>query len=140
MAPTVSLEQLVYAARLMNTASSHGKIAALTLRDWFVESDASFDPQAYVIKPDVVLELAGAIITEPTAYLRTRKAAQITLQKLRQAVEKGELTISKQELKWLDSLSKKAEGLPEDEEEFIKSVLPGLDRSKVRLSEYDLAG
>ena len=140
MAPTVSLEQLVYAARLMNTASSHGKIAALTLRDWFVESDARFDPQAYVLKPDVVLELAGAIITEPTAYLRTRKAAQITLQKLRQAVEKGELTISKQELKWLDTLSKKAEGLPEDEEEFIKSVLPGLDRSKVRLSEYDLAG
>ena len=40
MAPTVSLEQLVYATRLMNTASSHGRAAARTLRDWWVESDA----------------------------------------------------------------------------------------------------
>ena len=79
MAPTVSLEQLVYATRLMNTASSHGKVAARTLRDWMVESDAQLDPQAYVLKPDVVLELAGQIIAEPTPYLRTRKAAPVNL-------------------------------------------------------------
>jgi methanol---5-hydroxybenzimidazolylcobamide Co-methyltransferase len=40
MAPTVSLEQLVYATRLMNTASSKGPESARTLRDWWVESDA----------------------------------------------------------------------------------------------------
>jgi len=140
MAPTVSLEQLVYATRLMNTASSHGKTAALTLRDWWVESDAKYDPQAYVLKPDVVLELAAEIIAEPTAYLRTRKAAQVTFAKLRQAGEKGELTFSKLEMRWLDRLSKKADALPENEEEFIQGVLPGVDRSKVRLAEYELAG
>jgi methanol--5-hydroxybenzimidazolylcobamide Co-methyltransferase len=40
MAPTISVEQLIYATRLMNTASSKGRQSALTLRDWWVESDA----------------------------------------------------------------------------------------------------
>src|SRR5512138_2165338 len=66
MAPTVSLEQLVYATRLMNTASSHGTESARVLRDWWVESDAAFDPQAYVLRPEVVIHLAGQIIVEPT--------------------------------------------------------------------------
>lgn len=140
MAPTVSLEQLVYATRLMNTASSHGKAAAINLRDWVVESDAKYDPQAYVLKPDVVLELAAEIIAEPTPYLRTRKAALVTFAKLRKAVEKGELTFSKVEMRWLDRLSRKADELPIDEDAFIQSVLPGVDHSKIRLTEYELAG
>ena len=120
MAPTVSLEQLVYATRLMNTATSHGRAAAQTLRDWWVESDAKYDPQAYVLKPEVVLDLAAQIIAEPSAYLRTRKAAQATFACLRQAAEKGELSFSKLEARWLDRLSKKADALPEDEDEFIQ--------------------
>lgn len=140
MAPTVSLEQLVYATRLMNTAASHGEAAAINLRDWWVESDAKYDPQAYVLKPEVVLDLGAEIIAEPTPYLRTRKAAQVTFAKLRQAGEKGELTFSKIEMRWLDRLSKKADDLPIDEDQFIQSALPGVDRSKVHLSEYDVVG
>jgi methanol---5-hydroxybenzimidazolylcobamide Co-methyltransferase len=140
MAPTVSLEQLVYATRLMNTASRHGPAAARTLRDWWAESDARYDPQAYVLKPNVVLDLAGQIITEPTAYLRTRKAAQATLETLRKAGAAGELTFSKIEQRWLDRLSRKADELPEDEEQFIAAVLPAVDRGKVSLSEYGLEG
>ncbi len=140
MAPTVSLEQLVYATRLMNTASSHGPEAARMLRDWWVESDAKYDPQAYVLKPDVVLDLAAQIIAEPTPYLRTRKAAQATFARLRQAAADGDLTFSKIEARWLDRLSTKADALPEDEDEFIRSVLPEVDRGKVRLAEYQLAG
>jgi len=138
MAPTVSLEQIVYATRLMNTASSHGISSALNLRDWLIESDANLDPQAYVLKPSVVLDIAKEIVNEPTAYLQTRKAAQITLQKLREAGEKGDLSYSKNELRWLDRLSNNSDGLSEDEDEFISSILPILDRKKIRLSEYDL--
>ena len=140
MAPTVSLEQLIYATRLMNTASSHGPAAARTLRDWWVESDSKFDPQAYVLKPEVVLDLAEQIIAEPTAYLRTRRAAQATCEKLRKAGERGELAFSKIEKRWLDRLSSQADKLPEDEEAFIAAVLPGVNRDKVRLEEYDLVG
>jgi len=73
MAPTVSLEQLVYATRIMDTAAQHGVAAARTLRDWWVESDAKCDPQAFVLRPDVVLELAEEMIAEPSAYMRTCK-------------------------------------------------------------------
>jgi len=138
MAPTVSVEQLIYATRLMNAASHHGITAARSLRDWMVESDANLDPQAFVLKPDIVLEIAKEIIVEPTAYLRTRKAAQATLLTLQEAGKKGELSFSKHEMRWLDNLSRKAVDLPEDENEFIQSVLPNIDRNKVRLSEYEI--
>jgi methanol--5-hydroxybenzimidazolylcobamide Co-methyltransferase len=138
MAPTVSLEQLVYATRLMNVASSEGPQAALKLRDWFVKSDCSFDPQAYVLRPDVVVELANTIIAEPTAYLRTRRAALATLALLRSAHAEGAFALSKTELRWLDRLSKQADALPEGEGEFIAAMKKRIDTSKVLLGEYGL--
>lgn len=138
MAPVVSLEQLVYATRLMNTASSQGRHAALTLRNWWVESDACFDPQAYVLRPDVVLSLSEQIIAEPTPYLRTRKAALATLACLRQAGEMKQIPLTKLESRWLDKLSKQADQLPEDEEQLIAAIAPMLDSTKVQLSEYML--
>jgi methanol---5-hydroxybenzimidazolylcobamide Co-methyltransferase len=140
MAPTVSLEQLVYATRLMNTAAAHGPAGARMLRDWWVESDAGLDPQAFVLRPDVVLELAAEIIAQPTPYLRTRAAALATLARLKKAGQQGELSFSKVETRWLDRLTRQAEELPEDEAEFIAAALPGVDRGKVRLEEYEIAG
>ncbi len=99
----------------------------------------NLDPQAYVLKPSIVLEIAKDIINEPSRLTcRTRKAAQVTLNKLKEAVNTDELSFSKQELRWLDSLSKSADELPEDENEFIQSVLPNIDRGKVQLSEYEI--
>jgi methanol--5-hydroxybenzimidazolylcobamide Co-methyltransferase len=139
MAPTVSLEQIVYATRLMNTASSHGEQAARTLRDWWTESDAGFDPQAYVLRPDVALDLAGEIIQETTPYLRTRRAAQATLAKLRAAAAEGAFPLSKLELRWLDRLSRAADSLPVDEAELTAQMLPVIDRGKVHVEEYGVA-
>jgi methanol--5-hydroxybenzimidazolylcobamide Co-methyltransferase len=139
MAPTVCLEQLIYATRLMNQASSHGPWAARTLRDWYVESDAGLDPQAYVLRPDVAIELSAQIIAEPTPYLRTRCAAQASLAKLRKAIEEKVFEVSKLELRWLDRLSQAADSLPEDEGEFIAQMLPQLDLGKVRLEEYGIS-
>lgn len=136
MAPTISMEQLIYATRLMNVASSKGRQSALTLRDWWVESDASSDPQAYILSPLVAIELAAEIIAEPTPYLRTRRAALASLAKLRQASANGVFSLSKLELRWLDKLSKAADTLPVDETEFIAAMSPRVDTNKVRLSEY----
>jgi methanol--5-hydroxybenzimidazolylcobamide Co-methyltransferase len=138
MAPTVSLEQLVYATRLMNTASAHGPAAARTLRDWMAESDAGRDPQAFVLRPDVVLALAKEIIAEPTPYLRTRRAALATLARLRSAQQSGELTFSRLEMRWLNTLSQAADELPVHETEFIAQITPRLNLSKINLAEYDL--
>jgi methanol---5-hydroxybenzimidazolylcobamide Co-methyltransferase len=138
MAPTVSVEQLIYATRLMNTASAHGRHAALTLRNWMVDSDAKYDPQAYVLRPDVVLDLSQEIIAEPTPYLRTRRAALSTLDRLRKTAASGALTFSRMEQRWLDRLSSLADELPEDEDEFIAGMIPLVDLSKVRLDQYGL--
>ncbi|NLN19718.1 MAG: methanol--corrinoid methyltransferase [Firmicutes bacterium] len=138
MAPTVSLEQLVYATRLMNVALSKGAESVLLLRDWFTESDARFDPQAYVLRPDVVIELAKEIVAAPTPYLRTRQAALATLACLRNAAASGHLDINEPERAWLDRLSRQADTLPDDEGTLIGEISPTLDRGKVRLDQYGL--
>ena len=134
MAPTVSVEQLIYAARLMNVASTSG--GARTLRDWFVASDDALDPQAYILRPDVVVELSRRIIEEPTPYLRTRRAGLETLAVLRSAQDMGEIQLPRVEQRWLDRLSKSMDAIPEDEAELTAEVLPTLDLSKVRLDQY----
>lgn len=138
MAPTVSLEQLIYAIRLMNVAATQGRQSALTLRDWWVESDARYDPQAYVLRPDIVLKLAQEMVVEPTPYLRTRRAALASLECLRKAGAAGALTFSRMEQRWLDRLSHLADDLPDQEDAFIARMIPLVDTSKVRLDQYGL--
>jgi methanol--5-hydroxybenzimidazolylcobamide Co-methyltransferase len=137
MAPTVSMEQLAYATRLMNVAGAQGK--ANELRDWFVASDANRDPQAFVLAPEVVVALASEIVAEPSAYLRTRKAAQASLASLRQATSEGALKLARAEQRWLDRLSAQADDLPDDEDVFIDQVIEQADMDKVCLEEYGLA-
>jgi methanol--5-hydroxybenzimidazolylcobamide Co-methyltransferase len=137
-APTVSMEQLIYAVRLMNAATAAGPSEARLLRDWFALSDALLDPQAYVLKPDIALELAGEIVREPSAYLRTRRAALAGVACLRRAVDRGEIKLPRPELRWLDLLSGQAEELPVEEEEFIAQMRGRIDKDKVRLDEYGL--
>ncbi len=136
MAPTVSMEQLIYATRLMNVASSKGMAAAKTLQDWWVESDAARDVQAYVLRPDVAWDIAAEIVDEPTAYLRTRRAALKTLQQIRHARNNGEIFLSKLELRWLDKLQKQAEELPEEEDKFIASIRSRIPTEKIHMDEY----
>ncbi len=136
MAPTVSLEQLAYATRLMNTAREHGQEAVL--RDLFVASDAARDPQAYVLRPDIVLELSAAIVAESTPYLRSRRAVRETLAVLARACERGELSMPGRELKWMSRLASAADALPDTEEELLAAVVERVDLGKVRLDEYEL--
>ncbi len=138
MAPTVSMEQLIYATRLMNVATHAGSSEAHALQKLFVESDASLDPQAYVLKPDVVTQLSAEIIAERTPYLRTRRAAQAVLAVLRSAVEKGKLALSKMELRWLEKLSLATDSLPDNEEVFIEQMKKKVNREKVNLNEYGI--
>jgi methanol--5-hydroxybenzimidazolylcobamide Co-methyltransferase len=138
MAPVVSLEQLSYATRLLNTASAHGHAGARQLRDWYVASDAGRDPQAYILQPHVVIEIARQIVKAPTPYLRTRTAALATLACLRSAVANGNLSLPARELAYLDMLSGQADALPEDEGGLFSMLSSSIDREKVRLDQYEL--
>jgi methanol--5-hydroxybenzimidazolylcobamide Co-methyltransferase len=138
-APVVSLEQLAYDCRLMNVAGRTSRQDARLLRDWLVESDAALDPQAYVLRPDVVIRLAGQIMEEPTPYGRTRRAVLAVLDELARAQQQQRVRIAPGELRWLDRLRKQAEVIPESEEELIAQAMAASVPGAFYPSEYGLA-
>ena len=137
-APTVSLEQLAYDCRLMNTASAQSPEDARRLRDWLVESDAALDPQAFVLRPDVVLRLSRQILEEPTPYRRTRRAILAALEELTRAHAKGRLKIPAREVPWLDTLRQQADALPERAEDLIAEMLQSPEAAHFLPAEYGL--
>ena len=95
MAPTVSMEQLIYDCRLMNEASARGKNEALLLRDLLADSDSRFDPQAYVLRPDVVLEISKEIVKEKDHFSRTKAAAWLPLNSSEKLLSKERCLLNK---------------------------------------------
>ncbi|MGE5582375.1 MAG: methyltransferase MtaB domain-containing protein [Bacillota bacterium] len=138
MAPTVSMEQLIYDVRLMNQAAKNGPAAALQLRDWMVESDSGFDPQAYVLRPDFVLEVSREIIRETDPYRRTRNSVAKALELLQKAVKEGRLRLNKREEPYLERLREQVAGLPDTAEKLWEEIRFQIDTAKFLPGEYGL--
>lgn len=136
MAPTIYLEQLAYDCRLMNAAASTGN--AQLMRDWLSDSDSVYDPQAYVLRPDVVIEISREIIKENSHFKRSVTAARMAIQVLRKAIENGKTKIDKKEVAWLDKMEKQIENIPEDEQEFISNMIKANESEKFVPAKYDL--
>jgi methanol--5-hydroxybenzimidazolylcobamide Co-methyltransferase len=136
-APTVSMEQLAYDCRLKNAAAATPG-GAQQMRDWLVESDSRLNPQAWVLRPDVVLKLSAEIMQETTSYSRTRRAVLATIAELRAAFTDGRLHIAPQETRWLDRFEKEAESLPESEEKFVAEMKLQLAGAPWLPAEYGL--
>ncbi|MDR1711475.1 MAG: hypothetical protein LBR58_06445 [Propionibacteriaceae bacterium] len=134
-APSVSFEQLAYDCRLFNAASAQGCEKALWLRDLHAASDASLDPQAYVLRPDVVVKLAAQIVRVDGDYERGKTAAQLTLDTLREAHATGELRLDDREQMWLETLSADADALPETPEQLLADMV---DAEAFDPKHYDL--
>lgn len=105
MAPTVCFEQLEYDCRLMNTASKRGRETSLLMRDILADSDSALDPQAYVLRPDVVLDISKELVKEEGHYNRTKKAAALALEKIRSGYDSGKLQLDDKELMWCGWIS-----------------------------------
>lgn len=135
-APVVSTEQLIYDCRLMNTAAAKGH--RLLMRDLLVDSDACLDPQAYILKPDVVFEISQEIVKTQNPFERTLNAVNKALEILRRAVGAKELVLDEREARWLDLLSSQVEEIPEDEEEFIDEMRDEINPANCKLDEYGL--
>jgi methanol--5-hydroxybenzimidazolylcobamide Co-methyltransferase len=136
MAPTISLEQLAYDCRLMNTAAGTGH--AVMMRDWLADSDSVFDPQAYVLRPDVVLEISREIIKEDSHFKRSVVAAKMAIQVLRKAIKEGKTKIDDKEVVWLDTMDQQIDNIPDDEQEFISSMIENNESEKFVPAKYDL--
>ena len=98
MAPTCYMEQLIYDCRLMNQALADGRDAALLYRKWMVASDASLDPQAYVLSPESAIAIAQAIVSAPDSYEAGKAAALTALRLIRDAHRDGALKLHPREV------------------------------------------
>jgi methanol--5-hydroxybenzimidazolylcobamide Co-methyltransferase len=139
MAPTCYVEQLIYDCRLMNQALADGRDAALLYRKWMVASDASLDPQAYILAPKCVIEIAQAIVAAPDPYQAGQAAALTALRLIREGHRDGALRIHPRELPWLDRMQKVLEALPAKESEFINQMMGEVDTTKFVAADYELA-
>jgi methanol--5-hydroxybenzimidazolylcobamide Co-methyltransferase len=136
MAPTVSFEQLVYDCRMMNEGTLRGREAALLLRDICADSDSRLDPQAYVLRPDIVLGISKELVKVEGYYERTKKAAALALEAMKNGVDTGRLNLSDREKNWLENLTEQVGELPDNESEFIDSMLPECE--KLNPEKYDM--
>jgi len=136
MAPVVSFEQLTYDCRLMNEATARGADAALLLRDLHADSDSRLDPQAYVLRPDVVLRISKELVKVNGYYERTKKAAELALKEIADGRKNGLLTLSDREVVSLENLTGEIAELPSTEAELIADVLE--DCEKLDPKKFDL--
>jgi methanol--5-hydroxybenzimidazolylcobamide Co-methyltransferase len=136
MAPTVSFEQLGYDCRLMNEAAAKGKQQALLLRDLHADSDSRFDPQAYVLRPDIVLEISKELVKVDGYYKQSKKAAALALTHIRKGYDNKELELNDKEQTWLDDLTEAVAALPDDVETLTANVID--DCEKLDPKKYDL--
>ncbi len=134
MAPTVCFEQLVYDCRLMNKAAEQGH--AVLMRDLHADSDSYLDPQAYVLRPDVVLDISKELVKIDGYYPRATKAAQLALAHIGKAYDNGQLKLNDKETMWLEQLSETVDRLPDDTSKFIESVID--DCEKLDPQKYDM--
>ncbi|MDF2500317.1 MAG: methanol:corrinoid methyltransferase [Anaerosporomusa subterranea] len=138
MAPTVSLEQLIYDCRLMNTAAKSGISHARLLRDWLTDSDSVLDPQAYVLRPDVAFRISQAIVQGGSHFERTKIAGLAAVNELKQAANAGNLIIDPKEIKWLDKIQAQLSKVTNDEEAFIREMTESCKSEKFDPAKYDL--
>ena len=138
MAPTVSMEQLTYDCRLMNEATARGKEQALLMRDLLTDSDSRFDPQAYVLRPDIILNISREIVKEKGHYNRTKRAALAAIDELRKALTQKKVIIAERELTWLDTMESQLTAVPQDEQVFIAQMVEENESEKFVPAKYDL--
>jgi len=138
MAPTVYLEQLQYDTRLMNEAIKGGKQEILQLQKLFVNSDTYYDPQAFILSPNSVIEISKEIVAGENYIEATKRGCLKGIQLIENAIQEGKLLHDEKEDTWLEMLKADIQSIPTNESEFVESILPTIDQSKVLLPEYGL--
>ena len=138
MAPTVYMEQLIYDCRLMNQATKRGDDTRILMRDLLADSDSKLDPQAYILRPDVVLDISNELVKYSDPFSRTKAAALLAIDRLRTAANNNEVIITEREKPWLDDMQAQLETVPTDEQQFISEMIEENTSEKFVPAKYDL--
>ncbi len=138
MAPVVYMEQLQYDVRLLNGAIREGRETALTLQRLLVDSDRYFDPQAFVLSPDVVIEVSKEIVKGENYIDAAKRGCLKGIEMIEEAISDGKLINDPKESSWINLLKDEIASIPANESAFVEEILPTLDTSKTSLAEYGL--
>ena len=122
----------------MNEATKRGNDTRVLMRDLLADSDSRLDPQAYVLRPDVVLDISNELVKYTDHFSRTKAAALITIDKLRKAIDNKEVIIPEREETWLDTLEAQLDMVPTDEQQFINEMVEENSSDKFIPKKYDL--
>ncbi|MCK5033563.1 MAG: methanol--corrinoid methyltransferase, partial [Calditrichia bacterium] len=117
-APEVFLEILAYDCRLMNIASQNNE--ALKMRDWLVESDSSLNVEAFILKPESVVEISKSIVNNTGGYRQTKESVLTTFDIIKNAIIEGKVNISENEKNWIDRFEIELADIIETEEASIE--------------------
>jgi methanol--5-hydroxybenzimidazolylcobamide Co-methyltransferase len=137
-APTVYLEQLEYDARFLNRAIRDGRSTVLKVQELQIESDVHLDPQAFVLAPRNVVDIAGEMVRARTHVEAARRGALRALELIEAAVKDGSLLCADQERPWIARLRDELQEIPDEESAFVEQMMPRLDLSKTIPAEYGL--
>lgn len=135
MAPIVSLEQLEYSTRLMNTATRCGD--AVTLQRLFAASDRHLDPQAFVLDPANVIAISRELVAGTNYVDAAVRAALKAMDLIEEAVGGSVLALPEAEVSWLPMLREALEDTPRQEDALVEQMLP-LYGDKFLPAEYGL--
>ncbi len=136
MAPTVSMEQLIYDARLFNQASASGYVHQYI--SMMNSSDMYLDPQALILHPEHVVTISREIVSGKNYIDASVRGALTCLDIIKKEAESGNLLLEQRELPWIDMIRDDLISLPHDESAFTESLEELLIQQGVQLSEYGL--
>jgi methanol--5-hydroxybenzimidazolylcobamide Co-methyltransferase len=134
IAPVASFETLEYDCRMLRVAKNKG--FGVQMRDILSDSDGLIDPHAWILRPDVVLEISKGIVQEKGFYNRTKKAAELALKSMDKGNKDGKLRLNAKERDWLTQLMDTVGELPATLDELAKEVVPDCDKFDPK--KYDL--
>ncbi len=131
--PEVFLEILHYDTRLMNIAIANG--LHYCLRDLMINSDKFSNPQAFVLSPDIVFEIAEVIVKEKDTLSRT-VASGIKALELMHGNEK--LNLSKGERRFIEMAKRKLEEIYSSPAQKVENALYQYEGKveKLRVKDY----
>jgi len=122
----------------MNEAIKEGKTSVLNLQRLMVNSDIFHDPQAFVLAPEMVIQIAGEIVKGENYIDDAVRGTLKGLNLSEDSVNSGKLKLEDRETIWINSLRSEIESIPTNESEFVEEIISEIGTSKFIPSEYDL--
>ena len=117
-APEAFMELLAYDCRLFNKAIENK--SHLQLRDMMVESDVEHSVEALMLAPEVVLEVAEAIVNNESGFDKTKAAITAAYSAIEEALSNNIFTLSNLEMEWMKKIEAAIISFPRTEEDAIK--------------------